>query len=145
MPRVPIRLELRVYERRVEPEIEDAWAKTAAILQTMAGEARGHGASLLLVGIPSRFEVDERSWRLTRALYGLDEDAWDRRRVMERLAAIARAGGFPFLDLTEPLRGAASPAYLTYDGHWTAAGHAAAARAVREAMQAQGWLGGCGR
>ncbi len=64
---------------------------------------------------------------------------------MARLSGIAREGGFPFLDLTEPLRRAESAPYFTYDGHWTAAGHATAARAVREAMQAQGWLEGCGR
>jgi hypothetical protein len=145
MARVPIRLELRVYERRVEPEIEDAWAKTAAILHTLAREARGHGASLLLVGIPSRFEVDERSWSLTRTLYGVDDAAWDRTRVMARLADIARSGGFPFLDLTRPLREAPDPPYFTYDGHWTAAGHASAARAVARSLRAQGWLDGCGR
>jgi hypothetical protein len=145
LPKVPIRLELRVYERRTEPEIEDAWAKTRAILHTMAREAQGHGASLLLVGIPSRFEVDDRSWRLTRTLYGVDEAAWDRRRVMARLAETAREGGFPFLDLTEPLRRADGEPYFTYDGHWTAAGHATAARAVLGTMRSQGWLEGCGR
>lgn len=142
MPKMPIRLELRVYERRREPLIEDAWAKTQAILRALAAEVRGHGAHLVLVGVPSRFEVDDRSWRLTRTLYGFDESAWDRGRVMARLAEIGRAEAIPFLDLTAPLRAADTP-YFTYDGHWTAAGHAAAARALLETMRAQGLIQPC--
>lgn len=54
MPRVPIRLELRVYERRYVPEIEDAWEKTAAILAALAREVAANGARLLVIGVPSR-------------------------------------------------------------------------------------------
>lgn len=144
MPRVPIRLELRVYERRPVAEIEDAWAKTALILKTLAEEAKGHGAALLIVGIPARFEVDDRSWALTQTLYGVDETTWDRGRMMARLGAIAGAADVPFLDLTAALRASKEPPYFTYDGHWTRAGHAAAAAAVRDALRTQGWLPGCG-
>ncbi|HET8645349.1 MAG TPA: SGNH/GDSL hydrolase family protein, partial [Vicinamibacteria bacterium] len=143
MPRMPIRLELRVYERRREPIIEDAWAKTRAILRALAGEVRAAGGHLVLVGVPSRFEVDERSWRLTRTLYGMEEEAWDRGQVMARLREIGAAESIPFLDLTAPLRAAEAPAYFTYDGHWTAAGHATAARALRDTLRAQGWLAAC--
>jgi lysophospholipase L1-like esterase len=143
MRKVPIRLELRVYERRQEPLIEDAWAKTQAILRALAADVRAHGARLLLVGIPSRFEVDDGSWRLTRTLYGVDEGAWDRGHVMARLGQIARAEDIPLLDLTGPLRASRERAYFTYDGHWTAAGHAVAARALLEALRERGWLGAC--
>ena len=138
MPRVPIRLELRVYEKREVADIEDAWAKTALILKTMAEEVRGHGASLVLVGIPARFEVDDRSWQLTQTLYGFDERTWDRGRVMARLARIAGEAQVPFLDLTAALRASRQPPYFTYDGHWTPAGHAAAAGALLDTLHAQG-------
>jgi hypothetical protein len=143
MKKVPIRLELRVYERRQEPLIEDAWAKTQAILRALAAEVRGQGAHLLLVGVPGRFEVDDRSWNLTRALYGVDEATWDRGRVMARLRDITAQEQVPFLDLTAPLRASKEPAYFTYDGHWTASGHQTAARAVLEALRGQGWLDRC--
>jgi len=143
MRRVPIRLELRVYERRQEPIIEDAWAKTQAILRALAADVREHGARLIVVAIPSRFEVDDASWRLTQALYGVDENAWDRRHVMARLADIAREEDIAFLDLSGPLRTSKERPYFTYDGHWTAAGHAIAARALLDAMRARGWLADC--
>jgi hypothetical protein len=143
MKKVPIRLELRVYERRKEPLIDEAWAKTQAILRGLAADTRGHGAKLLLVGIPSRFEVDDRSWNLTRALYGVDESTWDRGQVMARLREITAQEGIAFLDLTGPLRASRQPAYFTYDGHWTAQGHAVAARALLDTLRAQGWLGRC--
>jgi hypothetical protein len=145
MQKVPIRLELRVYERRKEPLIEDAWAKTQAILRGLAGEVKDHGAQLLVVGIPSRFEVDDRSWNLTRALYGVDEGVWDRGQVMARLREITSREQIAFLDLTGPLRASKEPAYFTYDGHWTAQGHQTAALALLEALRGQGWLDRCPR
>jgi hypothetical protein len=143
MKKVPIRLELRVYERRQEPLIEDAWTKTRAILRALAGEVRAGGGQLLLVGVPSRFEVDDRSWNLTRTLYGVDESTWDRGQVMARLRDVGAQEQIEFLDLTAPLRASKQPPYFTYDGHWTAAGHATAARALLETMRARGWLARC--
>ena len=143
MRKVPIRLELRVYERRQEPIIEDAWAKTQAILRALAAEVSEHGGRVIVVGIPSRFEVDEASWRLTKTLYGVDETTWDRGHVMARLGEIARAESIPLLDLTGPLRASKERPYFTYDGHWTAAGHAVAARALLGTLREHGWLGAC--
>jgi len=77
MPRMETRLEMRVYERRRVDLIEDAWAKTAAILAALGEEARARGARLLIVHVPSRLEIDDRTWRLTRRLYGWSEDGWD--------------------------------------------------------------------
>jgi len=143
MPRVPIRLELRVYERREVADIEDAWAKTQAILKTLADEVRGRGATLVLVGVPARFEVDDRSWQLTRTLYGIDDSAWDRGRMMARLSRIATLERIPFLDLTAPLRAAREAPYFTYDGHWTPSGHAAAAQALLDTLHGQGRFDEC--
>jgi hypothetical protein len=62
---------------------------------------------------------------------------------MARLREITAQEGIAFLDLTGPLRASRQPAYFTYDGHWTAQGHAVAARARRDTLRAQGWLGRC--
>jgi lysophospholipase L1-like esterase len=140
IPKLPVRLELRVYERRRIPEIEDAWAKTDVILATLAREVEATGAHFLVAGIPSRLELDERTWKLTRQLYDVDDASWNRRQVLERLAASGRSGGFPVLDLSEALRKSSEPAYFTYDGHWTAAGHRVAAEQVAAFLAERGWL-----
>ncbi len=149
MPRMDTRLELRVYERRRVAPVEDAWAKTAAILAELDAQARSRSARLLLAYVPSRLEIDERTWRLTRRLYGWDEAGWDRGRVAQRLKEAAAHAGIPVLDLTEPLRraneaGGTRP-YFTYDGHWSAVGHRVAAEEVQRFVSKQGWLEGCAR
>jgi hypothetical protein len=145
---VPTRLELRVYERRRVDPIEDAWAKTAAILGGLDREARARHVHLLVVHVPSRLEIDDRTWRLTRRVYGWSEAGWDRGRVAQRLKEIGAPAGIPVLDLTDALRrandvGGERP-YFTYDGHWTPTGHRVAALEVQGFLAAQGWLGGCG-
>jgi hypothetical protein len=149
MPRVPTRLELRVYERRRVAEVEDAWTKTAAILAALDEDTRARGARLLVVHVPSRLEIDDRTWRLSRHLYGWDEAGWDRGRVAQRLKEIGTQAGIPVLDMTEALRLANESRgprpYFTYDGHWSPAGHRVAAREVQRFLASRGWLSGCAR
>jgi hypothetical protein len=93
-------------------------------------------------------EVSDRDWDVTRLSYGMDEPVWDRTLVRRRLEEVGRAVGFPVLDLTPALREAQGPLrdmYLTYDGHWTAAGHRAAGEAVADFLRGRGWLPPCPR
>jgi lysophospholipase L1-like esterase len=147
MPRMDTRLELRVYERRRVEPVEHAWDKTAAILAELDAQARARSARLLIAYVPSRLEIDERTWRLTRRLYGWDEAGWDRGRVAQRLKEAAAPADIPVLDLTEALRrandaGGRRP-YFTYDGHWSPTGHRVAAEEVQRFLSKQGWLEGC--
>jgi lysophospholipase L1-like esterase len=137
--------EIQVYDRQSPPEIEAAWENTDALLGALAQETAAHDARLLVVYVPSRFEVDDRSWELTRILYGVDESMWDRAAVCRRLEQIGAQAGFPVLDLTAALRHEVhwpwrSP-YFDYDGHWTRDGHRTAARAVRDFLSGAHWLG----
>jgi lysophospholipase L1-like esterase len=147
MPRAPTRLEMRVYERRRVEPVEDAWAKTELLLAALAQEVKDRGARLLVVYVPSQLEVDAGAWRLTCDLYGWGEEAWDRGHVAARLKATSAVGGWPVLDLTDPMKhagaGWGAKPYLTYDSHWTALGHRVAAQAVARFLATQGWLEGC--
>jgi hypothetical protein len=147
MPQVPTRLELRVYETRRVPEIEAAWEKTAALLAAAARDVEAAGGRFLVVYVPSRLEVDEGSWRLSRQLYGWDEAGWGRHRVARRLIEAGNENRFPVLDLTAPLvraNAAWGPRpYLTYDAHWTARGHEVAADELRRYLAGNAWLDAC--
>ena len=131
---VPPRTEMKVYKRKPTPEIEKGWELTRRILEALSDEAASHGARLVVVYVPSRLEVRDADWELTRIQYGLDEK-WDRGLVLERLGGIAGAAGIPLLDLTPALRreerGALGGPYYRYDGHWNALGHRVAARELR--------------
>jgi hypothetical protein len=135
---------LRVYEQRTHAFIEEAWWRTAEILKALAQEVSSRKARLVVVYVPSRMEVRDRSWEATRFVHGLDA-RWDRRLVATRLTQAARSVGFPVLDLTPALRETEESfrgsAYFTYDGHWTPAGHRAAAGAIADFLIANGWMG----
>jgi hypothetical protein len=140
--------QLRVYKsRRGQPEIEEAWTLTADILHALFRESRANGSQFAVVYVPSRMEVSDRDWELTKLSYGLDERVWDRGLVARRVQEIGREGGFPVLDLTPALREATGrlvgEPYLLYDGHWNARGHRAAADAVASYLRGQGWLPAC--
>jgi hypothetical protein len=147
MPHMSTRLELRVYERRRVEPVEDAWAKTAAIFAEAARATQARGARLLVIHVPSRMEVDDRTWRLSRQLYDWAEAGWERGRVAQRLRDIGAQTGIPVLDLTEPLRrasaGGGDGPYFTYDGHWTPLGHRIAAEETQRFLTAHAWLPDC--
>lgn len=148
-PNRPIgaRLELRVYERRRIEQIEGGWEKTRALLEALSRDVAKDGARLLLAYVPNHMEVDDRAWTVSQQRYGMDEQGWDRGRVLSRLGGIAGQAGIPLLDLGPELRPEEQrlfgDAYYPYDGHWNAEGHRLAARAVQRWLQRQGWLPAC--
>jgi len=139
--------QMRVFKRRRQPTVEEAWDLTDAILRAFAREAEADGARFAAVYVPARFEVSDRDWELTRLQFELDEAVWHRGLVRERLRAIGVAAGFPVLDLTAALRaadrGLLGQPYFIHDGHWNAAGHRAAAQAVASYLRDLGWLPAC--
>lgn len=123
-------------------EVNDMWARTAAILQALKREVEADGGRLLLFYIPDRSEVNDRAWELTRAMYSLGP-RWSRDRVFERLRKTAGILGIPLVDPRQPLRSAeasAHPAHFQEDGHWTEVGHAIAAREIAAALAREGML-----
>jgi lysophospholipase L1-like esterase len=138
--------QLKVFRTRPIGDIETAWEATATILEALAREVEAHGGRLLVAYVPSRMEVSDRDWELTRLRYGMEPGRWDRGLVARRLGDIGRAARFPVLDLTVPLRaeeGRWTGPYYVEDGHWNALGHRVAAREVQRTLHDLGWLPAC--
>lgn len=139
--------ELLVYARRPPREVQDAWAQTVNVLRALRDEAAGRGTRLLLVYVPSKMEISERDWELTRLRYGLGEHDWDRRQVARWLGEAGAALELPVLDTTEALRrqerGLAQSTYHAAGGHWNRLGHAVAALEVETFLRRSGWLPAC--
>jgi hypothetical protein len=148
--REPVRAgsELLVYSREPPRDVLDAWAQTVNILKAFRDETAARDARLLVVYVPSKMEVSDHDWELTQALYGLDERAWDRRRVASELLLACRRLGVPALDTTEPLRRQERGTQSTYHargGHWNGLGHATAALEIEGALRREQLLPDCGR
>jgi len=139
--------EMRVYKAGPTPRIDGAWASTARILEALNKETAARGARLLVAYVPNRMEVRDRDWELTRRAYSMDEQGWDRGLPLRRLRAIGESAGVTVIDLTPALRRADASvldrAYLTYDPHWTALGHRAAAGAVASGLRQRGMIPAC--
>jgi hypothetical protein len=133
-----------VYRRDGSPEIREAWMQTDLILDRLAREVEARGAHFLVVYVPSRFEVSDRDWSLTQFEYGMKDEHWDRRRVVERLEKSSQTTHFSLLDLTAALRGrdhgAFGGPYFVGDGHWNRLGHETAALEVAHFLRSHGWL-----
>lgn len=132
------RLEMLVYDRRDLAPIEDAWEKVEAIARALQKEVLDHGSTLALVYIPARMEIQEASWNLTRRLYGLAENAWERSKVRRKIERMSASLGAPMIDLSPALEAADQPfrpTYFTFDGHFNGRGHDVAAGAVFDWMR----------
>jgi hypothetical protein len=122
-------------------EVSAWWRRERALLAALKDAAESRGARLVVFYVPARFEVDDSAWDLTREKYGMGRRWWRPERVLEDLRDICRALGVPLVDPREDLRGAQSegrPPYFVRDGHWTAEGHAVAARDIADRLRRDG-------
>jgi hypothetical protein len=93
-------------------------------LRTIHDLARGAGAPVFVVLIPTSTSVGGRSGEL-------DRDALDYELPGRRVRSLLDALGLPWVDLTESLsRHPVRETFFTYDGHLTPLGHRIAADAV---------------
>lgn len=143
--KLPMNEELRLYKVPELGHLRPSWSAFTWTLETLDAAARADGARLAVAYVPSRMEVSDRVWELTRERYEVDA-SYERGAVAARVAYIAGRLGIPHLDLTPPLAaadGLMTPTYFQTDSHWNARGQEAAGRAVGEFLARAGALPGC--
>jgi len=118
------------------PAYDGAWHATEGYLRGMTRLAERAGSRIAFVYIPASHQVT------TAARAALEESGftWDSRTLEDttfpdRLRALGKALEVPVIDLMPACRSAPDPAalYFARDGHWTATGHALAARELARA------------
>jgi hypothetical protein len=137
---------------RPEPEaVRRAWALTAALVSAFGAEVAARAARFALVAAPPAAQVYDDLWAELEARGARDAQTLAREHPDERLRAICREGGIPFLALASAFR-AAAPARastrrderLYYEGrsHWNDAGNALAADALHAFLLERGLVDG---
>jgi lysophospholipase L1-like esterase len=116
-----------------------AWELTEALLLALRADVARSGGRLLVVKIPSSFELYERQWKAVRAKHGLAEEEWDPSIATERLRRICARHGIELLNLVPIFASAIAdgldrdePLYYPLDRHWTASGHRLAGESLAD-------------
>jgi hypothetical protein len=127
---------------RPEPEAAShAWAISAALVAAFAREVEARGSQLVLVAASAPAQVYDDLWAELAARAAREATPLQREHPDERLVALSRAAGIPFLSLREAFRAKAPhrdsrrlDEQLYYEGrfHWNDAGNALAADAVHD-------------
>jgi hypothetical protein len=127
-------LDNAVYATPRDADWTAAWDVTEAIVKRMHEEVAAHGARFGLLNLTTPIEVDPDPVKRARFMAQLGVSSLD--YPDERLAHLGSGDGFPVLTLAPLLRPIAERRHLYLhgfpntapgEGHWNAAGHAAAA------------------
>lgn len=135
----PDEIHFSLLDRFLEPDarMDQAWRTLQQIYAQMRDITAARGSRLLLVYVPDPPLAVESLFRGLLAHARLADSQADWNRPGRRLAQIGDALGVPVLDLAPAFRSAPDPArlFLSPDPHWSAAGHAVAARAVGQKLR----------
>ncbi|MFI5120228.1 MAG: SGNH/GDSL hydrolase family protein [Thermoanaerobaculia bacterium] len=130
---VMVDLSLRASPPTREPEFALTWA----VLGVLAREARALGATPIVFTVPPRFLVDDVAKQKVLKIYGLGADSLDEDGFF-RVKSACQDRGLPVVDLLPAFRDAARAGerlFLPTGIHWSAAGHALAARVLEPAVR----------
>jgi hypothetical protein len=126
------------YDLEPEGEWAKAWTLTEALLARLQMRTREHGAPLVLVGVPDWRALDPDVWREELFRNRRQQRPASPEAPTDRLGQIAGRLEMPYLDLLPVMRQSVAegsgPLYFAVDGHWNAAGHAAAAAGLTDAL-----------
>jgi hypothetical protein len=125
-----------VFEADTAPEIEQAWATTAALISRFARECRWNGAELYVFAMPlMEADDDWRAWLLEHS--GVPHGTLDFDAPFERLRVICEEADVPLCYPLDEFRAEAPrrDLFLRREGHPAMAGHALAARCILEWLQ----------
>lgn len=121
-----------VFARHPPERVRRGWEMTRALLDDLERRVRAAGARLIVVLIPTRFQVDDALWSSHAAALGIDPAAYDLRLPNRALAEWGAAKDVRVIDLLEEFRfrNTANSFYYAGDAHWNAAGHRLAAELI---------------
>jgi hypothetical protein len=130
------------YATPLRQDIAEGFGAASRAVARIAGRASAGGATIGLVLVPARFQLDAADFGrirgdVTRLGFTMDVDA-----ASHRFAATYRPLGLPVLDLLTPFRASPDPLGIFFQrtAHLTPTGHAVAADALAKFIDANALL-----
>ncbi len=126
-----LRYEFSTYALQPSPELRAAEAATDAAIGRLAAMCEEDGTELVALLLPARIQLVPEAWDAALEMIGLDSAAYDPSHARQVFERFLDSHAIPHLDLGPAFAAAiASGEQLYYrkDRHWTAAGHALAAK-----------------
>lgn len=127
---VPIPDDFRVWKKRYDRDIRDAWKVTETLVKQLKEETMSIGSELLVFYIPPRAAIYHEVWGATKRRYGMSDHEWSIEMDGNELEAICKRTNIYFVNPVELFKTRAEKLemegkHLFYirDGHWNAEGH----------------------
>jgi len=131
-----------VYAADPPPEWRDAWTHTEQLLAALRDAVTADGARLVVMVVTSREQVYPADWQQLQQQYPpMQRITWDLDGPERRVLGWCERSGVACVRLSPAFEAQrdGQRLHFLYDGHWTAAGHALAARTVDEFLHEMAW------
>jgi len=129
----------RPEELTPHPAVEAAWRSTAETVGEIVRVARARGVPVLVVVLPSHYQVVPEALATYTEGFGLDASAIDRLLPNRQFGEALRAEGLDFIDTLPALEAAHRSGVDVFgkvDTHLNAQGHAVVFEAIRDPLRA---------
>ena len=122
----------------------EIWKKTEEILVAIHTAVNEHDAILLVVIIPTDYQVYDEKWARVASQYELDVDLYDRTLPNQKLRRICQRNNIPTLDLLPVFKETArqeKQLYFVYNRHWSVSGNLLAGTEIVNYIKQNSLLG----
>jgi len=115
------------------------WALSYKYILLIQDTLSSRGIEFWVTVYPYGLQISPREWSSGRRFWGFKADTIYSTKPQEYMESFCRRNRIPVINMCDDFRAASRstfPLYLDYNGHWTAAGHEVAAKALFRELKA---------